>query len=135
MTAAVEARTGAHEALIEAQMQLREAEAEAAIAMRDAEATRAAAVRSMKISCSNNNDGSVISIEGGEDASGRKQMQIMVCGDGARMGRAQIIEALRTTREQIAHDQMLPEQTRAHVLAALDRQIASVRPLPKPSLQ
>ena len=135
ITAAAEARASAHEALIEAQMQLREAEAEAAIAMRGAEATRAAAVRSMKISCSNNNDGSVISIEGGEDASGRKQMQIMVCGDGARMGRAQIIEALRTTREQIAHDQMLPEQTRAHVLAALDRQIASVRPLPKPSLQ
>ncbi len=135
LAAAAEARTSAHEAMIEAQMQIREAEAEAAVAMRGAEATRAAALRSLKISCSNKSDGSVISIEGGDGASGRKQMQVMVCGDAARMGRAQVVEALRTAREQIAHDEMLPEQTRAHVLAALDRQIAGVRPLPTPTLQ
>lgn len=135
LAAAAEARASAQEAMVEAQTQIREAQAEAAVAMRGAEATRAAAIRSMKISCSSKSDGSVISVEGSDNASGQKQMQIMVCGDGARMGRAQIVEALRTTREQIAHDEMLPESTRAHVLAALDRQIASARPLPAPTLQ
>lgn len=135
LAAAAEARASAHDAMVEAQTQIREAEAEAAVAMRSAEATRAAAIRSMKINCSNKRDGSVVSVEDGGNASGQRPMQIMVCGDGARMGRAQIFEALRTTREQIARDEMLPEQTRAHVLAALDRQIASVRPLPTPTLQ
>ena len=129
------ARANAHEAMVEARDDLREATAEAAIAMRGAEAARASAVRSMKISCSNKNNGSVIAFDGADSAPGQKQMRIVVCGDGARMGRAQMIEALQTTRDQIAHDSMLPALTRAHVLAALDRQIASVQPQPAPTLQ
>ena len=132
---AAEARADASEAMTEAREAIREATAEAAIAMRSAEVARAVAVRSMKISCSNKRDGSVISFDGADGAPGHKQMRIMVCGDSAQMGRAQMIEALRTTREQIESDPMLPAQTRAQVLAALDRQIAAARPLPAPSLQ
>ncbi len=131
--AEAEGRASAQEAMIEARDNVREATAEAAIAMRGAEAARAAAVRSMTISCSNKSDGSVISFGNADGAQGHKQMRIMVCGDGARMGRAQMIDALQSAREQIEHDTMLPAPTRAYVLAALDRQIASVRPLPAPT--
>lgn len=135
MAVAAEARASADEAINEARTQIREAAAQAAAAMQGAEATRAAAIRSLKISCAGKSNGSVVAIENGVGAPGQKPMQIMVCGEGARMGRAQIVEALRTTREQIANDDMLPEQTRAHILASLDRQIAAARPLPTPSLQ
>ena len=130
-----EAVASAHEAMIEARENVRAATAEAAIAMHGAEVARAVAARAMTINCSNRSDGSVIAFEGADGAPGQKQMRIMVCGDDARMGRARMIEALRTARDQIEHDPMLPAQTRAHVLAALDRQIASVRPLPEPTLQ
>ena len=135
LDAEAEARASAHEAMIEAREHVREATAEAAIAVRSAEAARAAAVRSMSISCSNKSDGSVVSFDRTDGTPGDRPMRIMVCGDAARMGRAQMIDALRTARDQIEHDPMLPAQTRAYVLAALDRQIASVRPLSAPALQ
>ncbi len=133
--AEAEGRASAQDAMIEARENGREATAQAAIAVRRAEAARAVAVPSMAISCSNKSDGSVISFDNADGAKGREQMRIMVCGDGARMGRAQMIDALQSARDQIEHDPMLPTQTRAYVLAALDRHIASVRPLPAPTLQ
>ncbi len=133
LEAKAEARASAQEAMVETREHVREATAQGAIAMRSAEAARAAAVRSMTISCSNKNNGSVVAFDSADGSPGDRQMRIMVCGDGARIGRARMIDALRTAREQIEHDPMLPAQTRAHVLAALDRQIASVWPLPAPT--
>lgn len=128
--AQAEARASAHEAMIDARALVREARAEAAIAMRGAEAARAEAVRSMTISCSGKSDGSVVSFDSAERTPRDRPMRITVCGDGALVGRAQMIDALRTARSQIEHDPMFPAHTRAHVLAALDRQIASVQPVP-----
>ena len=133
--AVAEARAVAHEAIGEVRDGIREAHAEIAIAMQSAEVARGAAARSMKISCSGKDHGGIVSLGTADDAQGHKQLRITVCANGTGMGRAQIIEALRTTRVQIESDQMLTAQMRAHILAALDRQIAAVRPLPTPSLQ
>ena len=62
-------------------------------------------------------------------------MSVTLCGSGALKGKSQIIDALREARDDIEHDPMIPEQTRAQVLAAIDRQIAVFGPGTAPVLQ
>lgn len=133
--AASEARAASHEALADLGDSIREAEAEAAIAMRSTEIARAVAIRSMKVSCSDASRGSVVSVAHAEGGQGQKQLRIVVCGGDTNKTRAHVIEALRTARAQIEGDAMLSAQARAHILAALDRQLAAIRPLPASSLQ
>lgn len=132
---AKDARADAEDALNVAQWQVREATAEAALALQQAKAARAAAVRSIRISCPNGSGARAIALDGRDGNSSQRQMSVTLCGSGALKGKSQIIDALREARDDIEHDPMIPEQTRAQVLAAIDRQIAVFGPGTAPVLQ
>lgn len=132
-----DARSVQREAMLEAQAATDEAMAEARAAQAEARAALASArsnglarARATAISCGRGRHDGLAALDTVTDANGKKQIRVVLCGNGADMHPAQIVESLKTARAEIENDPMLPGEARAHVIAALDRQIAAFRANP-----
>lgn len=116
-----------------AMAEMRAAGAEAEDAVDDA-ADKIAAPRPNSHGCAGKASDGLAGVDTVIAANGRKQLRVTVCG-AERMSRAHVAEALRSARAEIAGDASMPAGVRDRIVAALDRQIGSIRTDETPTLQ
>lgn len=133
--AMAQARLARQQVMLEAQAAMERVSAETDDVL--AESQRAVMPgRAEPISCSGRISGGLVSLNTVSDARGHKQIRVMLCGNGEAMTNVRVAEALRTARAQIEENDAIPDQTRDHVIAALDRQIEALAPAsPSTTLQ